>query len=470
MSRFRSTIGIGFASATLMAVTLGAPGTARAEPPQTPEAKAAALITPAVVYMDMNFKARVVEVNNGEAFTVTTRCTGFAVSADGYIGTAGHCVDPAEQRDEVIKNLAKEMDGQGGKTADQWAQFGATNWTYQVEQNGTTPDREVLVSGAGQPKDAKPLPARVVDFRPLGEGDVGLLKIELGDKSIPVAELAQKGELQVGDPILAVGYPASTDKVTDFTLVPAVKSGTISAQQTWKTQPLLQISAPTSAGMSGGPTVDMQARVVGIISFKPSEEEQAFNFISPVQALNELIKDHGVDAELGPADTAFRNGLNDLNNGNYTGAIDNLSTALALSPDYPGARDLQRQAIQLRSQAGDTPTGSGPKAWMFVVAFVAIVALIGSGVLVFALSRRNKEPAMAGGGSWPGASGPAGAAAPPRPPNVGMGAPAGATGGPSPVGGAPPPPSGGGEINCSNCGYGLAPGAGFCPRCGKPQR
>ena len=74
MSRFRSTIGIGFASATLMAVTLGAPGTARAEPPQTPEAKAAALITPAVVYMDMNFKARVVEVYNGEAFTVTIPC------------------------------------------------------------------------------------------------------------------------------------------------------------------------------------------------------------------------------------------------------------------------------------------------------------------------------------------------------------------------------------------------------------
>src|SRR5262245_10560338 len=173
MSTFRSAIGIGFASATLMAVTLVAPGTARAEPPKTPEAKAAALITPAVVYMDMNFKARVVELNNGEPFTVTTRCSGFAVTADGYIGTAGHCVETGEQRDEVIKKLAHEMYGQGGKTADQWAQFGATNWTYQVAQDGTAPDREVLVLGAGQPRDAKPLPARVVDFRPLGEGDVG---------------------------------------------------------------------------------------------------------------------------------------------------------------------------------------------------------------------------------------------------------------------------------------------------------
>jgi hypothetical protein len=352
------------------------------------------------------------------------------------------------------------MDGQGGKTADQWAQFGATNWTYQVQQNGTALDREVLVLGAGQPKDAKPLPARVVDFRPLGQGDVGLLKIELGNKSIPVAELAPT-QPQVGDPILAVGYPASTDNVTDFTLVPAVKSGTISALQTWKTQPLLQISAPTSAGMSGGPTVDLQGRVVGVISFKPTEEQQAFNFISPVQALNEMIKGHGVDAKLGPADTAFRNGLNDLNNGKYTEAIDNMNTALALSPDYPGARDLQRQAVQLRSQAGDTPSGSGAKAWMFVAAFVVIAALIGGGVLVFALSRRNKEPAMAGGGAWPGPAAPPTPAAPPRPPNAGMGAPS--------PGGAPPPPSGGGELQCNNCGYSLAPGAGFCPRCGKPQ-
>ena len=110
---------------------------------------------------------------------------------------------------------------------------------------------------------------------------------------------------------------------------------------------------------------------------------------------------------------------------------------------------------------------------MFVAGFLVIAAVIGGGVLVFALSRRDKEPALPGGGAWPGGTGPA---APP-PQNVGGATPIGRAapaGRGAPGGGAaapppPPPPGAGGEINCRNCGFALPPGVQFCPRCGKPQ-
>ena len=469
MSKSCSVIRMAAASGAVFAMTVVGHGVSAAQPNESPATKASLLIKPAVVYLETHFNARVLDANGREVKhgEFATRCTGFSVSADGYIGTAGHCVDLDSQRDDIIRAVAKTMAGNSGKTADQWFDYGKANWTVQVAQKGSQPDRQVLVSGAGQrDKDVKPLPARVVSVRPLGEGDVALLKVELTGKTLPAAELS-KQEPAIGEQILAVGYPASTDQVTDFSLDPAVKSGTISAKQVWKTQRLLQISAPTSQGMSGGPTVDMKGQVLGVISFNPQDEQQPFNFIAPVQGITELLQSQGVDTKPNPADAAYRNGVNDYVAGKYGDAITNFDNALALSPGYPGAFDLRTDAVKLRAQAGDTSGGSGPKTWIIILAIVVIAALIGGGVLVFALSRRNKEPALAGGGSLPGDPG---RATPPRPPSVGAPAGYAAPAAPGPGGGAPPPPpSSGAEVHCNNCGYSLAPGAQFCPRCGKPQ-
>jgi serine protease Do len=475
MSNFRSAIRLVFASGVLLFLMLGGAVTAHGQPNQSPESKAAAFIKPAVVYLESNFKGWVVDtdgkaLNNGNPFGITVRCTGFSVTPDGYIGTAGHCVDPDFQRAAIVRFAAEGLAGQGGKTVDQWVDFGTANWLVEGQQKGTLPDREFLVSGAGQrDKGVKPLPARVLDFRPLGEGDVALLKVELNGKTVPAAELAPNAEPQVGDPILAVGYPASTDNVTDFTLDPVVKSGTISARETWKTQPLFQVSAPMSKGMSGGPTVDLQGRVIGLNSFSPVGEQQAFNFISPVQGLKELIARNGVQPKLSPADAAFRNGINSYFSGNYGDAINNFDNALAIAPQYPGAFDMRTSAVKLRAETGGTGSSSGGmKPWMWLAGGVVVAALIGGGVLVYALSRRDKEPALPDGGSYS----PAGVSSP-APTAASSGARASSGGGyaasPAPSG-PPPPPSPSGESHCINCGFGLAPGAQFCPRCGKPQR
>ena len=113
------------------------------------------------------------------------------------------------------------------------------------------------------------------------------------------------------------------------------------------------------------------------------------------------------------------------------------------------------------------------QAWMFMVAGLMVVGLIFGGVIFFVLSRRNKEPALAGGGTWPGSTGPA--ATPPQ--NVGGATP---IGGPAPSGrgagggGAaapppPPPPSRRRRDQLQKLRFRPPPGAQYCPRCGKPQ-
>ena len=65
--------------------------------------------------------------------------------------------------------------------------------------------------------------------------------------------------MQVGQDIVAIGYPASVDEVTDPDLHPSFKAGQVSSVKT-RGQGLLtvyELSAAVSGGMSGGPTVDM---------------------------------------------------------------------------------------------------------------------------------------------------------------------------------------------------------------------
>lgn len=472
MSEFRSASRLLIVSGVLAAMTLSGQGVSRAEPPPntSPEAQAAALITPAVVVLQTTSRGWVFDNNgnplhNGAPIEIEGQCTGFTVKSDGYIATAGHCVDPRERRNDIIQAVAEEQAKHGGNINDLVA-FGSANWVVEGETRGTPPDFQVLISGAGsRDRNAKPLPARVLDVRPLGEGDVALLKVEPPPQvTLPSSELAPQGEPQIGQPILAVGYPASTAQITDPTLEPAVKSGSISARDTLQTQPVFQVSAAMTPGMSGGPTVDLQGRVIGLNSFGPADEPQPFNYIAPVQGLRELLARNGVEAGLSPADTAYRNGLNDLTKGQYTNAIDNFGQAEALSGNrYPNASEKKIEAIKLRAERGDASSG-GVKPWVFIVGGIVLVAIIAGGVLIYVLSRRNPEPALPGGsvGASPSPASRSGSSAA-RPPASGSAASQ------SPGGSPPPPSTAGGGGNCHNCGYGLAPGAQFCPRCGKPQ-
>ena len=76
---------------------LAAPAVAK--PTFTPEEKAAATVRPAVAYIEIQWEGWVRDKVTGKLFDTksvqfTARCSGFAVSNDGFIVTAGHCVDP----------------------------------------------------------------------------------------------------------------------------------------------------------------------------------------------------------------------------------------------------------------------------------------------------------------------------------------------------------------------------------------
>jgi S1-C subfamily serine protease len=306
VSMYRHALRTVFASLFALGLLAGiAPAGAQTTSPApvttgTPEEKAAAITGPSVVYIEQYWTAwvRVPKgsglyftgyVNDGQAFEWGTRCSGFIVNPTGSIVTAGHCVDDSEEgaRETALAYATQWLIDNGWaykKDFQYWLDEGHLMWKVEGEEASSPPDLEVYVQhgiAQGGVKSGDSFPARVVDSQPWSEGDVALLKIEESD--LPALLLAPDADIDIGTPVLSVGYPGSTDQVTDQSLEPTYKDGQINAKKTREggLLPVYEMSAALSGGMSGGPTVNLQGNVVGVNSFGIVGETEAFNFITP---------------------------------------------------------------------------------------------------------------------------------------------------------------------------------------------
>jgi serine protease Do len=149
--------------------------------------------------------------------------------------------------------------------------------------------------------------------------------------------------------------------------------------------------------MSGGPTVDLEGRVLGINSFMPAGESQAFNFVAPASGLTELLSRNGVRNELGPDDTAFRAALDAYYAGHYTDAIAGFDKLLQVAPQHAQAVQYRTLAAKARDRFGDVPVAPAPSSDAAPVLFWAVVGggaalATGLAVLLVVLVRRRRQP------------------------------------------------------------------------------
>lgn len=308
---------------------------------------AAAVAGPSTVYLETYYDVWVIDhngeyLNDGHAYELTYRCSGFVVDGDGYIATAGHCVDPSEARRDALIEAAYDAFEQqlfvydDGTPASFGDLYDAAMSSWQVEGTdvGSPPEADVWVDLGAGGHGEEILPARVIDFYGIDDGDVALLKVNATD--LPAVELLGDAGVHVGTEVVSVGYPASSDDVVDATGGPTFKDGRISSEKTRGNGllPVFEISAAVSGGMSGGPTVDGNGRVIGINSFKIVGEEQQFNFVSPAGLLQELLDRSGVDAGLTTADTDYRTGVAALLAGECRDAAAMLEAVMVEWPEH----------------------------------------------------------------------------------------------------------------------------------------
>jgi len=111
--------------------------------------------------------------------------------------------------------------------------------------------------------------------------DIAIIKIPGFD--LPTVALGNSNNVQVGEPVLAVGSPLG--------LQGTVTTGVVSSMRDDPTGggfKVLQTDASVNPGNSGGPLVNRQAEVIGIVTFKIRGGEN-LNFAIPINYLRGLV-------------------------------------------------------------------------------------------------------------------------------------------------------------------------------------
>ncbi|MCW3041412.1 MAG: hypothetical protein JWM31_3317 [Solirubrobacterales bacterium] len=109
---------------------------------------------------------------------------------------------------------------------------------------------------------------QVVDARVIGKdvsSDIALLKVDPDGLNLTPLALGSAKDVQVGDPVIAIGNPFGLDRTLTTGVVSALQRR-ISAPNNVGIDNVIQTDAAINPGNSGGPLIDAAGRVIGINS------------------------------------------------------------------------------------------------------------------------------------------------------------------------------------------------------------
>jgi S1-C subfamily serine protease len=105
--------------------------------------------------------------------------------------------------------------------------------------------------------------AKVVGTDP--STDLALLDVDVDAKALTPLALADSDQVQVGDPVVAIGNPFGLERTVTAGIVSALQRQ-VSAPNDYTIDHVIQTDAPINSGNSGGPLIDAQGRVIGVNS------------------------------------------------------------------------------------------------------------------------------------------------------------------------------------------------------------
>src|SRR5262245_39918447 len=225
-------------------------------------------VTPAVVSINVKSDAKVAENDESEG--------------DQVPGMPGLPED--NPLNDFFKQFRKNMPQRDEKPHPMLAQgsgFFISRDGYIVTNNHVVEDAEDITVTM---ESGDKYPAKLIGIDP--RTDVALIKVKApGGKSFPFVELETK-DPRVGDWVLAVGNP--------FGLGGTVTAGIISAHNRdigSGPYDYLQIDAAVNRGNSGGPSFDLDGKVVGVNTaiFSPSGGNVGIAFDVPAALVQEVV-------------------------------------------------------------------------------------------------------------------------------------------------------------------------------------
>ena len=353
--------------------------------------------------------------------------SGFIVTEDGYLLTNAHVVKKSD--DELRTQMAVEA-ASDFLTEDLYAFeeylgvdlppeyedyfLEATANVYDQYMTVSSPDsdtRMYMVNVEGELGD--PLTAEIVevgdpiDMMEETGKDVAVLKVN--DNNLPTVAVGDDSDLQDGEQVIALGYPAIStfDPGFDLTnITPTLTQGTISAQKTmeggWK---VIQTDADISSGSSGSPLLDNKGEAIGINTFGASqlneqtgevETQPGYNYAIPASVAQEFLDEANVEAQLGPLTVKYREAVDYYEDEHYKDAKELFQEVDEANSDFPYVDEYIENSTAKINEGLDK-SGFAIPVWLLIV-LIAAGAMIIAGLLVLfiVIIPKNKQKKEAG--------------------------------------------------------------------------
>lgn len=383
---------------------------------------------------------------------LTLMCTGWVVTPDGYIVTAAHCTnqDPKQLAQEFGRQALQKLDKQDAEgivksfsgagtlpitdediklLIQAVSEFNASHLSMgEVSQQVGFLQR---AQGGGKPT-LVPLDV-IASGKPYPGKDYAILK-QNGATRLPSLALGDRADVQIGDQVYVDGYPGTVMTepfTTSSQLTPTFTQGPVSATRTTTSNvAYLQTQAPAYHGNSGGPVLGPDGKVIGTliagaVSSSGQENVQGYEFVLPVSAIRDALREHNITPALAPTTTTFNRAVDDYFAHYYTRALHEFAKVRALVPDYPGLTTLVTNAHRAVAAGKDRtpkPSSSGQANTSRTALVVALAAGAGALVVIvlITLAARRRRAALASShhpwptstaAGWPGTQ----AAWPPAP-------------------------------------------------------
>jgi S1-C subfamily serine protease len=196
-----------------------------------------------------------------------------------------------------------------------------TGWVWDAAQGLVVTNAHVTAGGqnwsvatgrkiAIQPDESGALSAgdAAIPAERIGEAlceDIAVLKVEDASTLKTIKQLPQNEDLEIGDPVIAVGYPSSLtasenptldadltgdtgDVAQPHTTFPAIPGEGPDDPSVGPYQDVLQTSTVINQGNSGGPLINFDAELVGMNTAK-NNENVGQNYAITIQRIREIV-------------------------------------------------------------------------------------------------------------------------------------------------------------------------------------
>jgi len=195
-------------------------------------------------------------------------------------------VDAKEEKNTNVVNQIYKADGNGvafiesqlePQESELFNPFGepeaesggtATGSGFVIDNEGHILTNNHVIEGASKVEvklgeSEKEYEAEVVGADP--GTDIALLKVEAPGKELHPLTLGHSAEVEVGDPVVAIGNPFGLDRTVTSGIVSALQRQ-IQAPNGFSINHVIQTDAAINPGNSGGPLIDAGGEVIGINS------------------------------------------------------------------------------------------------------------------------------------------------------------------------------------------------------------